>query len=79
LNHLRSLLVLAYVAFSQGNRQALRVSQDALERIAAQAQLSSGIKFEVILTARGLLFHRVVSLITIALMTVGFSSAAGLL
>jgi len=69
---LLGLAVLAYYGFSAGNRQALRVSQEALERIATQAQAASGIELEVIKPAKALLFHRLVSFLTLALMITGF-------
>lgn len=69
---LLALAVLAYFGFSLGNREALRVSQEALERIATQAQAASGIELEVIKPAKALLFHKVVSALTLALMVTGF-------
>jgi len=73
---LLTLTIVAYYAFTAGNRQALRVSQEALERIAAQAQAASGIELEVIKPAKALFFHRIVSLFVLAIMTVGFGIAA---
>jgi hypothetical protein len=66
------LAVLAYLAFTSGNRQALRVSQEALERIAAQATVASGIRLEVVKPAKALLFHKLVSTVIFAIMVVGF-------
>jgi len=75
---LLALAVVAYYAFSIGNRQALKVSQEALERIAAQAQAASGIELEVIKPAKAMFFQRVVSLMTVVIMVTGFAIAAGL-
>lgn len=73
---LLALTIVAFYAFSTGNRQALRVSQRALERIAAQAQAASGIELEVIKPAKALFFHAVVSFFVLAIMAVGFGIAA---
>ena len=70
---------MGYDAFSVGNRQALKVSQNALERIAAQAQAASGIELEVIKPAKAIFFPCLVSLITVVMMIMGFAIAAGLL
>lgn len=66
------LAVLAYLAFSIGNRQALKVSQEALERIAAQAEVASGIRLEVVKPPKAVLFHWVVSAVVVIIMGVGF-------
>lgn len=71
------LIVLGYFAFTIGNRLALKVSQEALERIAAQAQVASGIGLDVIKPAKAVLFHRLVSLLVLAIMVVGFVIAIG--
>jgi len=71
------LIVVAYWAFSVGNRSALRQSQEALERIAAQAQMASGIKLRVVRPRDAAFFHTIVSLITLLSLTVGFAQALG--
>lgn len=78
LRVLLGLAVVAYYAFCVGNRQALEVSQEALERIAAQAQMASGIELKVIRPAKALLFHRVVSLMIAVIMLTGFGIALGI-
>ena len=79
LRILLGLTILAYWAFSLGNRQSLKVSQEALERIAAQAQAASGIELKIIKPAKALLFHKVVSLVVTAIMIVGFVMATSAL
>jgi hypothetical protein len=69
------LVLVAYFAFSVGNRSSLRQSQEALERIAAQAQMASGIKLRVIRPKDAAFFHGLVTLITLAIMIVGFKIA----
>lgn len=72
LSMLLVLTVLAYLAFSIGNRQALKVSQEALERIAAQAEVASGIRLEVVKPPKAIAFHAIVSGLVLLIMAVGF-------
>ena len=72
LNWLLGLAVLAYFAFSLGNRHALRVSQEALERIAAQAEVASGIRLEVVRPVNAVFFHKTVSGLVTVIMVFGF-------
>lgn len=60
-----------YIAFSIGNGHALRVAQDALERIAAQAQMASSIRLEVIRPASAVLFQRLLSIVTAGMVITG--------
>jgi len=73
---LLGLAAVAYLAFSTGNRTALLISQEALERIAAQAAVASGIPLEVVKPARAKVFHQVVSALVFAIVSAGFVIAA---
>lgn len=66
------LVVVAYLAFSIGNRQALKVSQEALERIAAQAEVASGIRLEIVKPSKAIAFHKIVSTLVLLITVVGF-------
>lgn len=70
------LTVFCYAIFSYSNREALKVSQEALGLIAAQAAVASGIPLVVVKTARAMSFHKLVSLVILVTMVVGFVSAA---
>jgi len=75
LGSLFVLLLCAYFAFAMGNRAAMSVSQAALERIAAQAQMASGVELRVIAPAKARFFHRAITVLTLLIMSVGFWTA----
>ena len=69
------LLVGAFTSFTIGNRRALLVSQAALQRIAAQAQMASGIELEVIRPDNAASFHKIVTLVVLCAMGTGLFMA----